>query len=396
MSAQASIDGMTSAQHSATNTLLPKPAQPTLPVPLGGRVRLHRSQVVVAAILVWALYGLTSSVIIQPGCPYDEVQYRCSGDTQGGVITMTPCADTEPGVWSGLAHPQQVGFATNQPVVSECLESGCSANQCLKTSTTCPGSGEGDVDPDVSVTQCVAAESTVDIQPLQAVLYSLMVAAAMFLLATRKPVDLNSSRIIGALVILFAVCVARCRRLPAPCVCMLTLRLWVCLCSYNLTQDISLKASCDWGEATSGDCSVEVDFCSVPMQYSPFVSNPPIAAAGDNGCQLHACAAMECLVSTSACGTAAATYKCVPTSASSDAQPSVVACEALILVIGLVILRRNEAMGWRRIISLALILWGVHNIGQSIQFTQTCDYSSVSTCAACGAARPFALTPVSL
>ena len=177
---------------------------------------------------------------------------------------------------------------------------------------------------------------------------------------------------------------------------MLTLRLWVCLCSYNLTQDISLKASCDWGEATSGDCSVEVDFCSVPMQYSPFVSNPPIAAADDNGCQLHACAAMECLVSTSACGTAAATYKCVPTSASSDAQPSVVACEALILVIGLVILRRNEAMGWRRIISLALILWGVHNIGQSIQFTQTCDYSSVSTCAACEAVRPFALTPVSL
>lgn len=177
----------------------------------GQRVRVSRSWALMVVLLTWGAYGLCTSVVIQPGCPYHEVADPCRASTgsSGTVVSMTQCTRAEVGFF--LSPPTQVGFGTKQGVTPACSVRGCSADQCLKTSQACaPAGANGDTEP--ASTECVAAESTVDIQPLQAVCYSLLLAVALSMWASGRPIDPSNARIAATLVMVFAVYAVPARR----------------------------------------------------------------------------------------------------------------------------------------------------------------------------------------
>ena len=115
------------------------------------------------------------------------------------------------------------------------------------------------------------------------------------------------------------------------------------------------------------------------MAYSPFVTNPPPSPAGDNECLMNGCSPRECLRTTTSCTGHDTTYECVPPAVTSDAQPGVVAAETIVFILGLVLMVRNSPLGWYRMIALALVVWGTHNLGRNMEFVRSCDYSALPT-----------------
>ena len=94
----------------------------------------------------------------------------------------------------------QIGFVSNAPVSDLCLAAGCGANQCLRTSVKCSGSG-------FPVFSCESAESTVDMQPLPTCFHTGLAIVSLVILFARRPVDLSNARIAGILLIVWAGCV---------------------------------------------------------------------------------------------------------------------------------------------------------------------------------------------
>lgn len=118
---------------------------------------------------------------------------------------------------------------------------------------------------------------------------------------------------------------------------------------------------------------LEFTQCSADATLSPFSSNGPVTNAG---CVAAGCSANQCLRAESSTCTGGATYSCEAGVGATDAPPGILFTHVIILVAGLVTLRRNDATGWRRIIGIVLFAWGMHNLGHSMRFLRACDMSA--------------------
>ena len=119
--------------------------------------------------------------------------------------------------------------------------------------------------------------------------------------------------------------------------------------------------------------SVTLTQCSALGDLSPFSSNGPVT---DAGCMALGCSAGQCLRTSRSCSTGVASSSCVSGVGTSDADPGVLVTQCFILVAGLIVIRRNDPLGWRRVIGLSLFVWGITNLGGSMRFVRACDMST--------------------
>lgn len=182
---------------------------------------------------------------------------------------------------------------------------------------------------------------------------------------------------------------------------------------YNITNDVTIYSGCDWGEVGGGVCTgstgqvcldcvlppshthathapiltrppsrdrvrtrlqvATVSPCGLIPGFSPWATNVPIAIG--NGCVSAGCSASQCVKVTQSCATGRSETQCVDGAASSTANPGVIVAEAAVMALGvLLVVARNALIGWRRLIAIVMIVWGVRNIGADMVVTNGCDW----------------------
>ena len=125
--------------------------------------------------------------------------------------------------------------------------------------------------------------------------------------------------------------------------------------------------------------------CGLIPGLSPWASNAPFApVSADWPCVSNDCSASQCVRMEGDCSTGNVAYSCMDGESSSTANPGVIVAEAVIMVIGIVlVVAKNALIGWRRLIALVLIVWGVHNIGGGMVFANSCDWCTYLADAVC-------------
>lgn len=332
---------------------------------LGRRHHFARHRVLTVILALVGIHGVSQFVQFEPSCPNSEAIGVCGSGKDGQVnpadtVSFTSCYS------SVLAKEEllglaQVGLTTNSPPIDSCLLYGCGINECLKETQPCHSSGK-------ATFQCVPSENIVDMQPAPLTMSVALVLAALFMLITRKPYELSNTRVAGMLVLTFG--------------------------AYQMAQTIRIYRSCPWGEATYSQCQggpsnmtqvVGMDTCFEQnlLGFSPLASNVPRAPGG---CQLYGCASTECLKVTASChGDQSTQHECVAQKATTDAKPGVVAAEALIMLMGVVLMSMSYryTMGWRRVFAVALFVYSLHLVGNGVAFQKSCDWATTTT-AFCG------------
>lgn len=228
----------------------------------------------------------------------------------------TSCAQGSLDLLALLQLPQ-VALSINTATKSECLLYGCERTQCLRRSTACPPTGAP------PVYTCVPSEYIVDVQPVPMAMCVAMVLSSLVMFCTRRPYDLSNARLAGVLVMAFGL--------------------------YHLAADVSIYRSCPWSDVTYSQCAgkpggvgpasqvVAVDACFFNDAWglSPLATNAQRSPALFSECQLYGCTAAQCLKTTASCtGVTSTQHECVAQEASTDARPTVVVAEALIVAIG--------------------------------------------------------------